>query len=81
MATIQERVFNVVSEQMCIEKEKIALETRFVEDLSADSLDVVELVMDLEEEFDVNVPDHISEKLKTVGQVVQYISSLPRVAE
>ena len=54
-------------------KEQITPETSFVNDLGADSLDVVELVMELEEEFDINIPDDAAEKIQTVGQAVEYI--------
>ncbi len=56
-----------------MDREKITPETSFVNDLGADSLDTVELVMELEEEFDINIPDDAAEKIQTVGQAVQYI--------
>ena len=60
---------------MGVDKEKITPETSFVNDLGADSLDTVELVMELEEEFDINIPDDAAEKIQTVGQAVQYIEA------
>jgi acyl carrier protein len=57
MATVEERVIDIVSEQLGVDKAKITLETSFVTDLGADSLDTVELVMELEEEFDISIPD------------------------
>ena len=60
---------------MGVDQEKITPETSFVNDLGADSLDTVELVMELEEEFDINIPDDAAEKIQTVGQAVQFIES------
>jgi acyl carrier protein len=73
MASVQERVINIVAEQLGVEKEKIKMESNFVNDLGADSLDTVELVMELEEEFDINIPDDAAEKIQTVGQAVSHI--------
>ena len=73
MASIAERVIDIVSEQLGVEKEKITHETSFVNDLGADSLDTVELVMELEEEFDINIPDDAAEKIQTVGQAIDHI--------
>lgn len=73
MASVQERVIDIVAEQLGVDKEKVTPETSFVNDLGADSLDTVELVMELEEEFDINIPDDAAEKIQTVGQAVDYI--------
>ncbi len=73
MASVLERVTDIVSEQLGVDKDKISEETSFVNDLGADSLDTVELVMELEEEFDVNIPDDAAEKIQTVGQAVSFI--------
>ena len=73
MASVQERVIDIVAEQLGVDKEKVTPETSFVNDLGADSLDTVELVMELEEEFDITIPDDAAEKIQTVGQAVQYI--------
>lgn len=73
MAEVAERVIDIVSEQLGVEKDKISRETSFVTDLGADSLDTVELVMELEEEFDINIPDDVAEKIETVGQAIDYI--------
>ena len=73
MASVPERVVDIVAEQLGVEKDKIKLETSFVNDLGADSLDTVELVMELEEEFDINIPDDAAEKIQTVGEAVNYI--------
>jgi acyl carrier protein len=73
MASVLERVTDIVSEQLGVDKDKISSDTSFVNDLGADSLDTVELVMELEEEFDVNIPDDAAEKIQTVGQAVAFI--------
>jgi acyl carrier protein len=68
-----DRVKKVVAEQLQVDPEQITTEASFVEDLGADSLDVVELVMALEEEFDIEIPDEEAEKIATVGDAVGYI--------
>ena len=73
VATVAERVKDIVAEQLGVEKDKISPETSFVNDLGADSLDQVELVMELEEEFDINIPDDAAEKIQTVGQAIKFI--------
>ena len=75
MASIEERVIDIVAEQLGVEKEKVSGETSFVNDLGADSLDTVELVMELEEEFDITIPDDAAEKIQTVAQAVDHIES------
>lgn len=72
---IEDKVISIVSEQMSVDKAEIRRETSFVNDLNADSLDTVELVMELEDEFDVNIPDDEAEKLQTVGQAIDYIQA------
>jgi acyl carrier protein len=73
VASVQERVIDIVAEQLGVSKDQITRETSFVNDLGADSLDTVELVMELEEEFDINIPDDAAEKIQTVGQAIEYI--------
>ena len=73
MASVSERVIDIVAEQLGVDKEKVKPETSFVNDLGADSLDTVELVMELEEEFDINIPDDAAEKISTVGEAIDYI--------
>lgn len=69
-----ERVKEVIGEQLGIEDlDTIAMETTFIDDLGADSLDVVELIMALEEEFDMEIPESEAEKITSVGDVVEYI--------
>ena len=70
---IEEKVIQIVAEQMSVEKGEITRATSFVNDLNADSLDTVELVMELEDEFDLTIPDDAAEKLKTVGEAIDYI--------
>ncbi len=72
---IFEKVQEKISEQLGIEPEEVTMESSFIEDLGADSLDIVELLMALEEEFDIEIPDEEAEKLVTVGDVVDYIKN------
>ena len=74
MASIMERVTDIVSEQLGVDKDKVTPETSFVNDLGADSLDTVELVMALEEEFETEIPDEDAEKITTVQQAIDYIT-------
>jgi acyl carrier protein len=62
-----------VSENLGVSKDSITRQTRFIEDIGADSLDIVELVMELEEEFEITIPDEQAEKIKTVGEAIEYI--------
>ena len=71
--SVEQRVIDIVAEQLGVEKEKIKPESNFVNDLGADSLDTVELVMELEEEFDISIPDDAAEKIQTVGEAVKHI--------
>jgi acyl carrier protein len=71
--TIEDKVKDIIVEQLSVNAEQVTLEAKFIEDLGADSLDVVELVMAFEEQFSVEVPDEDAEKLQTVGDVVKYI--------
>jgi acyl carrier protein len=73
VASVKERVIDIVAEQLGVSKDQVTPETSFVNDLGADSLDTVELVMELEEEFDINIPDDAAEKIQTVGQAIEYI--------
>ena len=74
MSDIAERVKKIVVEHLGVEAEKVTENANFIDDLGADSLDTVELVMAFEEEFNVEVPDEDAEKLQTVGDVVTYIT-------
>lgn len=73
MASVEERVKDIVAEQLGVDKEKIKRESNFVNDLGADSLDTVELVMELEEEFDISIADDAAEKIQTVGEAIEHI--------
>lgn len=75
MAPVFDRVKAIVVEQLGVEAGEVTPQSKFVEDLGADSLDVVELVMALEEEFDLEIPDEDAEKIATVGEAVKYIES------
>ena len=71
--TIEDKTREIIVEQLGVNPEQVAPNARFIEDLGADSLDTVELVMAFEEEFGVEVPDEEAEKLLTVGDVVRYV--------
>lgn len=73
MSSIADKVKDIVCEQMGASRDKISESTSFVNDLGADSLDTVELVMEFEEQFDINIPDEEAEKIQTVGDAVAYI--------
>jgi len=75
MSTIAERVKKIVVDQLSVPEDQVTEDVRFIEDLNADSLDLVELIMALEEEFGADIPDEEAEKLKTVGDAVKYIES------
>jgi len=70
---IEEKVIAIVASQLDVEKEKVKAETSFINDLEADSLDIVELVMEFEEAFDMSIPDEDAEKIRTVGDAINYI--------
>ena len=72
-STIEEKVKDIIVEQLGVNPEQVTPQAKFIEDLGADSLDTVELVMAFEEEFNVEVPDEEAEKLQTVGDVIKYI--------
>ena len=72
---IEDKVFSIVSDQMGINKAEITRETSFINDLNADSLDIVELVMEFEDNFEMSIPDEEAEKIKTVGQAIDYIAA------
>lgn len=75
MSTIEERVKKIVAEQLGVKLEDVTTEASFVDDLGADSLDTVELVMALEEEFELEIPDEEAEKISTVQNAIDYISA------
>jgi acyl carrier protein len=71
---IHPKVKDIIVEQLGVDPEKVKAEASFIDDLGADSLDIVELVMAMEEEFDIEIPDEDAEKLKTVQDVASYLS-------
>jgi acyl carrier protein len=73
MAAVEDRVKKIIVEQLGVEEDDVITEAKFVEDLGADSLDTVELVMAFEEEFEIEIPDEDAEKILTVGRAVDYI--------
>ncbi|AXM95864.1 acyl carrier protein [Pseudomonas plecoglossicida] len=75
MSTIEERVKKIVAEQLGVKEEEVKNEASFVDDLGADSLDTVELVMALEEEFETEIPDEEAEKITTVQAAIDYVNS------
>ncbi|MFN7904750.1 MAG: acyl carrier protein [Pseudobdellovibrionaceae bacterium] len=72
--TMHPKVKDIIVEQLGVDPEKVKPEASFIDDLGADSLDIVELVMTMEEEFDIEIPDEDAEKLKTVNDVQEYLS-------
>lgn len=72
---IEEKVIAIVAEQMGKDKAEITRDTHFVNDLNADSLDTVELVMEFEDEFETSIPDQEAEKIQTVGQAIDFVKS------
>jgi acyl carrier protein len=70
---IEQKVIEIISEQMGVDKSEITRETSFINDLNADSLDTVELVMEFEDDFDMSIPDEEAEKIQTVGAAIDYI--------
>lgn len=75
MSNVEERVKKIVVEQLGVKDDEVTTESSFVDDLGADSLDTVELVMALEEEFECEIPDEEAEKITTVQQAINYINS------
>ncbi len=71
----EEKVRNLIAEQMCIKSSEITLKTKFVTDLGVDSLDGVEIIMVMEDEFDIEIPDEDAEKILTVEELVNYIDN------
>ncbi len=74
MSDIAKRVKEIVAEQLGVEEAQVTTESSFMDDLGADSLDTVELVMALEEEFDIEIPDEDAEKIQTVNDAIEYIT-------
>lgn len=77
--SVNPKVKEIIVEQLGVDPEKVKAEASFIDDLGADSLDIVELVMAMEEEFDIEIPDEDAEKLKTVNDVATYLSAKGKV--
>ncbi|MBK9107145.1 MAG: acyl carrier protein [Saprospiraceae bacterium] len=75
MSTIAERVKKIIVDKLAVDESEVTLEASFVNDLGADSLDTVELIMEFEKEFDTSIPDDQAEKIQTVGQAVAYLEA------
>jgi acyl carrier protein len=73
MKQLEEKVKDIIVEELGVERDKLTAEASFMEDLGADSLDTVELVMAFEKEFDIDIPDEEAEKLRTVGDAMKYL--------
>ncbi len=72
---VADKVKSIIVEQLGVDEEEVTPDASFVDDLGADSLDTVELVMELEEEFDINIPDDAAEKIQKVGEAIDYIEA------
>ena len=72
--SIEDRVKDIIVDQLGVNADQVTLEAKFIEDLGADSLDTVELVMAFEKEFDIDIPDEEAEKLRTVGDALKYLN-------
>jgi acyl carrier protein len=81
MATIEEKVKQIIVDQLGVDADEVTPEAKFIEDLGADSLDTVELVMEFEEEFNIEIPDEDAEKMTTVGQAIEYLKKKEKEQE
>lgn len=72
---IFDKIKTIIVDQLSVNEDEVTMDSSFIDDLGADSLDVVEFIMALEEEFDIEIPDEAAEKVETVGDVVEYIKS------
>jgi acyl carrier protein len=75
MSGNEEKVKEIIEKELGVEREKLTDDANFIEDLGADSLDIVELVMEFEKEFNIDIPDEDAEKLKTVGDAMKYLNN------
>ncbi len=75
MATVADRVKKIIVDKLGVDENEVTNEANFIQDLGADSLDTVELIMEFEKEFDVSIPDEQAEKIQTVGQAVEYLEA------
>jgi acyl carrier protein len=81
MAALEEKVKQIIVDQLGVDANEVTPEANFIEDLGADSLDTVELVMAFEEEFDIEIPDEDAEKMMTVGQAIEYLKKKKEKSE
>lgn len=72
--SVEEKVISIVSDQLSVSADEVSKESSFIDDLKADSLDVVEMVMEFEDAFDITIPDDDYDKIRTVGDAIEYIS-------
>jgi acyl carrier protein len=75
MSDIESKIKDIIEKELGVEREKLTPEASFIEDLGADSLDIVELVMEFEKEFNIDIPDEDAEKIRTVGDAIAYIKA------
>lgn len=75
MTEIESRIKAIIADQLGVSEEEVKPESRFIEDLGADSLDIVELIMAMEEEFEIEIPDEEAEKILTVGDTIEYVKA------
>jgi acyl carrier protein len=75
MANNEDKVKDIIEKELGVEREKLTADASFIEDLGADSLDIVELVMEFEKEFNIDIPDEDAEKLRTVGDAIAYLNN------
>ncbi|MBK6932529.1 MAG: acyl carrier protein [Saprospirales bacterium] len=75
MANVAERVKKIIVDKLGVDENEVTPESNFIQDLGADSLDTVELIMEFEKEFDVSIPDEQAEKIQTVGQAIEYLEA------
>lgn len=73
--TLEEKVITIIMEQLDVTREECRLEASFIDDLGADSLDLVELIMEMEENFDIEIADHELEKIRTIGDAIDFLRS------
>lgn len=81
MSTVEDRVVNIIAQQLGVDRENVKPDSSFIDDLGADSLDTVELIMALEEEFDAEIPDSDAEKMTTVKETIDYIEKNAKKAK
>jgi acyl carrier protein len=75
MSNVEDRVKKIIVDKLGVDESEVLVESNFIQDLGADSLDTVELIMEFEKEFDITIPDEQAEKIQTVGQAVEFIQS------